>query len=86
MSKCLLYKGVRFDWWETNDEGFVFSEMCHECASKAFPKINLELDSGDAACGCCGVLGCTNSGDTEDPHYYIDFDDSLVEFIDSGDA
>ena len=80
MSKLLLYKGIKFDWWQKNDDGLVFSEICHECASRAFPKINLELDAGDAACACCGVLGCKNKGDTDAPHYYIDFDDSLVEY------
>lgn len=84
MGKLLLYKGIKFDWWQTTEEGLVFSEMCYECASKAFPNINLELDSGDAASACCGVLGCSNRGDTEDPHYYIDFDDTLVEFVDDG--
>ena len=82
MSKCLSYKGVTFDWWETNDDGLVFSEMCHSCASKNFPKINLELDDGSVACASCGVKGCSNDGNGDEPHYYIDFDDALIEFID----
>lgn len=84
MAKVLLYKGIRFDDYERNEDGTFWAEMCHGHAVEFSDKIANELDEGCTARGICSVCGCDRSGDGEDGlHYYIDFDPAYVEFLEN---
>ena len=81
MGQYLVYKGIVFDDYTQNEDGTYWAEVCEECAKKFHSLLDVELDEGGTACGCCSVNGCTNSGESDSVlHYYIDFKNEEVTF------
>lgn len=77
----LKYKGIAFDDYVYNEDGYCWAEMCQECAERFGALVSEELDDGGTACGCCSVKGCDRAGnDFEKKHYYIDFDIDYISF------
>lgn len=83
--KLLSYKGILFDDWcdETEDgERRIWAEMCKEHAEKYKELLQIELDDGGTAQGCCSIYECEANGhDSEKSHYYVDFNVLLVKFV-----
>lgn len=78
----LEYKGILFDDWTIDREtGGIWGEMCQFCAEKFADILQEELSLGGI--GACSVEGCHEIGyDNDAPgHYYIDFNPSLINFV-----
>ena len=79
----LLYKGIVFDDYNTDENGNIWSQICAECAKK-FKGIENELD--DFGSGICGVRGCTNGSENSEMEIrYIDFDSQNVSLFKDDD-
>jgi len=86
--KNLKFKGIIFDDWceyETGSAGRTclthWAEICESCAAKYYNKVSAYLDDGNTARACCSVMGCANSGEDAEKHYYIDFPNKEITFV-----
>ena len=77
----LKYKGVEFEACTKDNDGHYWGEICEECAEKQRDIFDEELDDGGTAQGWCSVRGCSNHGYNAKKHYYIDFKDELISFV-----
>lgn len=80
MSKLMTFKStedtlISFDDFTDNtaEYGSYWVEMCKSCVQKYNAGLVNKLDHG--AMGTCSVAGCNNEAD-----YYIDFEQSEVQF------
>lgn len=76
----MIYKGIIFDDFVQDENGNRWAEICNDCARKYADRIADELDDGGTASGFCSVKGCHNNGANAAMHFYIDFEQNLVEF------
>jgi hypothetical protein len=82
----LKYLGVEFDDYaeDFDDDGnkIHWSNICPYCANK-YPQLYKDIDFESGNFACCGVCGCSYSGEKSDiGTYYIDFHPSDVEIED----
>lgn len=75
----LTYRGIDFDEFVKDNNGYCWAEICEECAKKYRDLIGEDIDDGGTAQGYCSVMGCLNRGIREDKkHYYIDFKPQFI--------
>ena len=71
MKNNLTFKGIIFDDWTDNGEGY-WTQICPQCKEKYHSLLGNRID--ECGSGICGIKGCNNEAEC-----YVDFYKKEIE-------